>query len=87
MDKFVGSKRLVIFSSKICCFFGHPEAFAEGWLNLFELSASREAESELFSHRKNNEFLTLKNDQEREATNLSMSDKAMTLHFFIPNRK
>jgi len=46
MDKFVVS--------------GIPRLLAEGWLNLFELEASREAESELFSHRNNRKTFDVK---------------------------
>ena len=59
-DKFVVSQRLVIFSQKFLVVSGIPRLLAEGWLNLFELEASREAESELFSHRNNRKTFDVK---------------------------
>ena len=77
MDKFIGSKRLVIFSQKFLVVTGIPRLLAEGWLNLFELEASREAESELFSHRNNRKTFDVKKmTQEQEAINLALTMSA-----------
>ena len=75
MDKFIGSKRLVIFSQKFIVVSGIPRLLAEGCLNLFEPEASREAEGELFRHRNNRKTFDVKKmTQEQEAINLSISD-------------
>jgi len=69
--KFIGSQRLVIFSQKFFVVSGIPRLLAEGWLNLFEPSASREAGGELFSHRNNRETFDVKKmTTEQEAINL-----------------
>jgi len=47
---------------------------AEGWLNLFELAASRKAAGELFSHRDNRETFDVKKmTTEQEATNFFLT--------------